>query len=148
MARTVNSLGVAQYLGPRKVDLGIGYSVYDTGVEKTIVIDFDHENLPAASADDAAVPVIPANAFVVSARVYADEGFAGGTLDIGLAQKDGTAIDADGLVALGDLSAAGTWVDGDGALVGASVGAADAQVTVTGAPTSGRGQIVVKYLSV
>lgn len=154
MSRTVNSLGVAQYLGPRDSDLGVGYAVHDTGAERTLIIDFDADNLPTYSSNDATVPVIPAYSFVVSARLYASEAFTIGsadTVEVGLYQADGTVVDKDGLLAAGAAPGANTWRVGAGALVGASTGANDAQVKVSGTAadaniTAGRGQLIIKYI--
>lgn len=99
---------------------------------------------------------IPANAKVISATIFAltDWADSAGTmdLDLGVYQKDGTVIDADGLV-VNTLEAAldaGDLVVGAGSLIGATVGANDAYLVWddTGDATlsTGTARIVVEYI--
>lgn len=156
MTRIVNSLGIAQQVGPRGTTSGIGYAVYDTGFSRVLVYDYDFDNLPSASKDDSGVPTIPANSYIVQGFHQVVDAFTVGSTDtvqFGLDQPDGTNINVNGLDAAVDLDAAsvGDWTTFDGALIGASVGANDAQVTVSGVSdsaniTAGRGVIVVEYI--
>jgi len=155
MGRKVNSLGSAQYYGPRDYDAGYGYTITSFGRVKVLEYVYDYTNLPAASANDAAVPVIPANSYIVEGYHQVIDAFTVGstdTINFGLDQTDGTTIDVDGLDATVDLEgqSVGDWTTFNGALIGASVGANDAQVTVetsaAGAVTAGKGVIVLKYI--
>jgi len=137
-------------------------------VEKYLVVDLDYDDLPAYTADlnndgtndgfagdDA---YIPAGSYITDARVIVEDAFTSGgatTLSIGLAQLDGTAIDADGIDATIAKAALGAnnAVACDGALVGgtATVGANDAYVyttVATGPYTAGKAKLVIKYITV
>lgn len=99
---------------------------------------------------------IPANALVISATFFAltDWADSAGTMDIdvGVYQKDGTVIDADGLIAnmLEAALDAGDLVVGAGALIAADVGTNDAYIVIddTGDATlsSGTGRLVIEYI--
>ncbi len=99
---------------------------------------------------------IPANAKVISCTLFAltDWADSSGTMDfdVGTYQKDGTVIDADGLIvnALEAALDAGDLVIGGGAQVGADVGGNDAYIVVddTGAATlsAGTARLVVEYI--
>lgn len=98
---------------------------------------------------------IPANAVITAAYIEVDVEFdsAGdtATLSVGLKEKDGTEISADGIDS-GILEAAltaGALVTCDGALIGASVGSVDSYIKFTygtEAFTSGSGKLIVEYL--
>lgn len=103
-------------------------------------------------------PYIPANAFVTRAWTVVDAAFTSGgsaTLNVGLYQKDGTVIDADGIdatIAVATL-AADVVVPADGALADGTqnVGANDAYVGVdydTAAFTAGSAKLVIGYVEV
>lgn len=94
---------------------------------------------------------IPAFATVISARAFVREAAAGGTsIDVGLFEFDGTAVDANGLIAAAttaDMDTSGDLVNGAGASIGGSVGTAPVTVGVTGTGdfTAGTVQIMVEY---
>lgn len=97
------------------------------------------------------IEVIPAGAFIKEAFILVEDGIALGatTLDIGLFEADGTAIDADGLVA--DATAA-ELVEGilklDGALIGTKMGDVAGYIKATqSADTAftGKGKLVVTF---
>ncbi len=100
---------------------------------------------------------IPASSLVIRATFFAltDWADSAGTMDIdvGVYQKDGTAIDADGLIVAmleGDLDV-GELVEGAGAIVGTTVGLLDAYIAITetGSATlsAGTGRLVVEYIA-
>ncbi len=104
------------------------------------------------AANDA---VIPAGSYITGAHLVVTTAAAGGTsINFGLANAAGTAIDADGIdaaVATAAL-AANKAVVCNGALVGGAdgVGAADAYVTTanTGTFTAGEAVLVISYIEV
>lgn len=137
------------------------------GVEQ-IVLDFDYTTLPAFNADlnndgtndgfiDGLTAKIPANSYITRATLVVTTAFTSAgatTLDIGLAQLNGTVIDLDGIdavIAKTAIDAVGETVLCNGALVGgtASVGTADAYVytTVTTGPyTAGAAKLIIEYI--
>lgn len=132
-------------------------STYD--VEGTVVVDLDAEALPAVADGSVFVNelpsvAIPAGALLRSATVITTTGFTSGgaaTLDIGLAERDGTAIDADGIdaaIALTAIDTVGEEVACDGALIATKL-AKDSYVTVnvgTAAYTAGRAKLLIKFI--
>lgn len=130
------------------------------GIRKALVVDLDDATALVDTYSSAAGPndaFIPANALIVSAHFVVDTAFTSGgaaTLDIGLFNAAGTAIDADGIdadIALAALAADDAVVC-DGILVGiANVGAADAYVGFsyeTAVFTAGSGKLVIEYVEV
>lgn len=118
--------------------------------QETLQVTFSYDDLPAASSDDNLILTIPANSVLVSADIRVHTAFAGGTsYDFGLAETDGTAIDADGIDAAVATAAltAGAYIACDGALIGANIGSADGQITVaaTGTYTAGKATLTVVY---
>jgi hypothetical protein len=102
---------------------------------------------------------IPAGAYITDAYILVTEAFtdsgSDATLTIGLAQEDGTVIDADGIdatIAFTALNATTDVVACDGDYVGRALKlAANAYLyaTVASGPfTAGKAKIVVKYLKV
>lgn len=89
---------------------------------------------------------IPAGASIVSARFIGEVTF-DAAVEFGTSQKDGTAIDQDGLIATGS-PAADTVTTGAGAQVGTTIGEAGYLVVTatTAAPTVGSGKLVVEYI--
>ena len=128
-----------------------GAQIAATNLNKKIKYEFDYDDLPGADTGNEMVLEIPAGSQIVSSKLKVGTAWAGGTsIDIGLAQEDGTVIDADGLdaaIATASLTA-GAIIEGDGALVGASVGANDAVVTVgaTGSFAAGTATLIVEYI--
>lgn len=148
-ARGLNVMGARKQL-EMDVDLSL---VADAATGYPVDLDNDGTNDGFGDND----AYIPANSAIVSAIFVSGEAAAGGTsVNIGLYQKDGTAIDADGLFAalltaemgLGEVS------HGDGALVqesgigAAGVGANDAYIAIanTGTFTAGKGRLIIEYI--
>lgn len=146
--------GARQTFGPQDVE-HVKPAVYNhEGPIVTIVQPVVYDDLPAADTQDNLTLKIPANSFIVSARLYVTTDFdsTSGTtpIDFGLQQDDGTEIDNDGFVV--DLVADGSnagWAVGAGALVGASIGSVDGQIVVTegvGDLEAGEGFLLVEYI--
>lgn len=142
------------------------------GVEKQLVIPIvldrigsvDGVSFPADLDNDGtkdgftgADPYIPAGAVIRSAELYMSEAAVSAgaaTVAVGTYQQDGTAIDADGLIAAtGKASLTATaGIEGAGALVG-EVGSATLNsyigfVVGTAVFTAGEGKLVVTYVDV
>lgn len=120
-------------------------------------------NIPAAASigSSAAAPAandafIPAGAYITKASLVVTTAFTGtnATLNIGLYNAAGSAIDADGIdatIAVTDLASIGKAVACNGALVAgtATVGSANAYVSFdydTAAFTAGAGKLVIEYI--
>jgi len=157
MSREQASVNSAQYYGPREVNEGLDNQVATYGLtrQRELYFDFEQANagLPTANAeDDAGTLLIPANSFITNAYLEVGTAFTSGglaTLELGLQQADGTAIDADGLdtIAVAALTV-GSWHVLDGALVQATVGTDDAQISIDDAVavfTAGTGRLVIEY---
>jgi hypothetical protein len=117
------------------------------GVTKTAEWDFTFDNLPEV-LDSNLPQVIPAKASIIDATLFVDDTWTGATaFNVGLSKKDGTVVDADGLIAAADGKNEGDVNVGEGALVGGSVGADPVQLTVavTGTATAGKARVVVQY---
>lgn len=95
--------------------------------------DFDRDGVLKASSDDLTIrsAKVPAGAAILSAKVVVLKAAATAatTLDVGLVKLDGTAIDADGLLAAGALGAG--VLTGAGALIGKINGADDGYIKLT-----------------
>ena len=127
------------------------------GIIKSAVWDFDYNDLPSQGSTGLQLS-IPANATIVSAKLYVDVAFTSTStttdLDVGLYQAGGTVIDADGLITVSEatqtaIGTAGNVVTGAGALVGKTIGAAAGELKVTPSVddlTAGAGRIVVEYV--
>lgn len=148
--------GARQHYGPYEVEDKYGAVTRVAGVVKQIVQPISYGDLPAATEDDAIAPVIPANSFIVSARVYEETAFNSTsgttTVDVGLQETDGTEIDNDGLVVGITADGSGAdWTVGAGALVGATIGANPGQVVVTPSVSdliAGKAYAIVEYIEV
>ena len=129
------------------------------GAKKRVVFRYDSQaplNSETAGNTDGRELSIPANAYITDAYFIVETAFTSGgstTLTVGLAQDDGTVIDADGLdatVAKTAIDAVGDVVVMDGALVGGTsvVGnEAFLYFTVgTGPWTAGVGHVVIEYI--
>jgi hypothetical protein len=125
------------------------------GASKEVIVDFDFATAITAAAW-AHESYIPAGSYIRAATLIVTSAMTGtsGTLTIGLAQKDGTVIDADGIdatIAQADLEA-NEVVLCNGALAGGtlSIGAANGYIytTLGGTVTGGRGRLVVEYIEV
>lgn len=124
------------------------------GAVKELVVDITDMGTNITAAAFSHEAAIPAGSYIIGAYLKVTSAMTGttGTLTIGLAQKDGTVIDADGIdatIAQADL-AAGKAVSCDGALVGgvATVGSAPAYVYTTkgGTVTGGAARLVIEYI--
>ena len=114
---------------------------------------FSYDDLPVATLDEAQQR-IPGNSFIESATLRVLTAIDGTTptLTIGLVEKDGTTIDADGIdaaIAESALDAVGETVLCDGALVAklVGIGAEDGQLVVTtgGTVTAGKFSLEIVY---
>ena len=150
--------GVANHYGARTTDGSKGAQQSTcNGIVKSAVWDFSYDNLPASGTSNLQY-AIPANATIVSAKLYVDVAFTSTStttdLVVGLYTSAGVAIDADGLVSASEatqtaIGTAGNVVTGAGALVGTTIGATAGEVVV--APTvddllTGKGRLVVEYV--
>lgn len=130
------------------------------GLKRFFVLEIeDMTQVPATAADPQQNDAyIPAGSFITAAYIIVDTACTSGgsaTLNVGLQERDGTAIDADGIDATVAVSALGAneAVVCDGALVGgtATVGADNAYISFdydTAAFTAGAIKIVVEYITV
>ncbi len=153
MADWTNSDGLeVRFNGPEAGQTGA--SVSTMGAAKQLVVDIADMSTDITAAADGNEAFIPAGSFITNAYLKVTSAMTGtsGTLTIGLAQKDGTAIDADGIdvaVAQADL-AADKAVVCNGALVRgtATVGSANAYVYTTkgGTVTAGAAKLVIEYI--
>lgn len=157
MADWTNSDGLeVRFTNPEAGATGAGVP---GGATKELVLDFTFGTAVTAAADGHEA-FIPAGSYIKSATLIVTTAATSGgtaTLTIGLAQKDGSVIDADGIdaaIALADLAAAKV-VKCDGALSGgvASIGANNAYVYTTpttagDAFTAGKGRLVIEYIEV
>lgn len=140
--------GVRKNYGPRTTENKVPSVHNQNGADREYVVDFSYDSLPSASEVDNLVQSIAAGSLIKSAVLKVGTAWAGGTsLSIGLAQADGTAIDADGIdaaVATASLTA-GAVIVCDGALIGASVGANPGQIvaSTSGSYTAGTARLVV-----
>lgn len=104
-------LGVRNHYGPKVINEGSKFGGQVSTSGKTITAEwvFSYDDLPALVAQGGMETHIPAGSVIHRASIQAIEAFTGGTsYDIGLQQKDGTEIDADGLwdlLAIASLSA-------------------------------------------
>lgn len=143
--------GRQTHFGPLDTDQKRGAVVAGVGKTKQVEYVFSYDDLPADDDGNEMLIRIPAHSFIEAAYLKVGTAWAGGTnINIGLAQTDGTVIDADGIdaaIATASLTA-NAIIDCDGALIGASVGANDAvlEVTDTGTYTAGTATLVIEYL--
>lgn len=149
--------GVTTNYGPRKTTLQYG-SANTLEYRRTAKWVFNYDELPAAGTNNQQ-QVIPAGSTIVQSRFRVITPFTSTStttdLDVGLAQSDGTAIDADGLLTAANLTqtvigVAGDWVSGTGALnAHLSSATYNGELTVTPTAndlTAGRAEIYVEYL--
>ena len=145
---------IAPALGPEKViELDVEYDQIGSALSTFVDQDSDYDG--TNDSFSSLHSYIPANAVITDAKFYVKTAFTSGgaaTLDIGLYQKAGTAIDADGLVAGQAVAGltAGTCIVGGGALAtNDNVGANNAYIAMTygtAAFTAGSGKLVVRYI--
>lgn len=150
--------GVANYYGVRTTNGKFGgQQSTKNGVVKSAVWDFDYNDLPNYGSNGLQFS-LPANATIVSAKLYVDVAFTSTStttdLDVGLYQAGGTVIDADGLITVAEatqtaIGTAGNVITGAGALIGKTIGAAAGELVVTPSTAdllTGAGRIVVEYV--
>lgn len=139
-----------RFTGPEAEQSGAGTQ----GAVKELVVDISDMSTDITAAAFSHEAFIPANSYIIGAYLRVTSAMTGtsGTLTIGLAQKDGTAIDADGIdvaIAQADL-AAGKAVLCNGALVAgtATTGSAPGYVYTTkgGTVTGGAARLVIEYI--
>lgn len=134
---------------------------------RQMVVDLNYDNLPAETSDldndgtndgwNDADPYIPAYSLITRAFVIVESAFTTGTsaaLNIGLSEKDGSVVDADGIDAAIAVSALAVddAVVCDGALVGGAVltGSANSYIKAapsTGSFTAGKAKLVIEYVT-
>ena len=134
--------------GPRTTDEKFGGTTSDD-VIKTAAWSFDYNDLPASGATNLQ-NVIPANARVLEALLEVITPF-NASLTVGLETSAGVAIDADGLIAAAQASAAaaavgGAVITGTGALIKKTVGTSAGELVVATTSTAGRGRVLVRYI--
>lgn len=143
----------ATHYNGREIEDVLGSKYEGQNGKNIMSYTFSFDDLPVATLDEAAL-TIPANSFIVSATLRVITAIAGTvpTLTLGLAQKDGTAIDVDGIdvaIAAAAIDAVGETVLCDGALVGglAGIGAARGQLVATtgGTVTAGKFSLEIEY---
>lgn len=136
------------------------------GAKRHMVVDINHDDLPTFTTDSdndgtndafsGQDPFIPAGSYITGAWIIVETAFANGTsYDIGFYDEDGSAIDADGIVAavtLAELSGSNTAHVCDGDLVGgtAHVGTDNCYLVVadTGGFDAGKAKLVIEYIPV
>jgi hypothetical protein len=146
--------GSTQHFGPRDAEVTPPFTLSTVGALSQLVVPLKFDDLPAADVEREDIPVIPANSIVTRVVVTpAKEAFVGGTsYNIGIAEKDGTPVVADGIFAaipLAELNAGGTGLATEGATVGASVGTDDVVITAaeTGVFTAGLAYITIEFIA-
>ncbi len=143
----------ATHFGIREIEDVLGSKYAGSNGVNVLSHTFSFDDLPVASLDEANLS-LPANCFIESVSLRVITAFAGGTSYlIGLAETDGTTIDADGIsgaaLALTEMDAIGDNVECDGALVNLLVGiGADlgqVEVVATGTYTAGKAVLEIRY---
>jgi hypothetical protein len=131
-----------------------GGEVATSGSKKQLKFSFNYDSLPAVSAGNEMLAVLPAGVIITAAYIVVKAAMTGtsGTLTIGTYQADGGgAVDADGIdVAVAQAALiANTTIVCDGAQIGAGVVLAEraAIVAVTGGTvTGGSFDLIVEYI--
>lgn len=143
----------ASHYGAREIEDVLGSKYSGENGKNIMSYTFSFDDLPVVTLDEAA-QTIPANSFIVSATLRTIIPIAGTTptLTLGLTEKDGTAIDADGIdvaIAAAALSVIGETVLCDGALVASlqGTGAERGQLVATtgGTVTAGKFSLEIEY---
>lgn len=130
-------------------------SNYGEEQEVVVILEASRMDLTGGLVGQRPNTFIPANSFIVSAKLVVTEGFDSGstaTLDLGLANSDGTytGLDEDGIdVAIAEtaIDTAGKTVACDGALIGTILtkGGYPSYDVDTAAYTTGKGYLVITY---
>ena len=154
-----NNDGLNIKFGPESARPAVEGSPKQAGLTKTYEFLLDFAELPTTATPERflnRVPgvIIPAGVLLQSAKIVTLSGFASSgsaTLSLGLAQPDGTTINATGIdatVAKTAIDTVGETVVCDGALIG-TILAADACVTVTVGTAdfnAGKGKLLIEVL--
>lgn len=127
------------------------------GARNEVIIDFDFASLEVFDEGDTQsstmdrfselMAYIPAGSAVVSAMVVPVDDF-DAAVNVGTYEKDGTVIDADGLVAAATPTVATGLEEGAGAQIG-DVMTEDSYIVIApnvGDPTAGKARLVVTYI--
>lgn len=168
MAKWTNSDGLTVRMGGENpVTYNVGEPRNSGDIVKSMFIDFDYVNYPNYDKDanndgtkdsfTGHTPEIPAGSTIHRAYIQVKAAITGGTatgIDIGLYNKAGTAIDADGLAtaagagALAGLTANTTVVCSGALASNDNIGTADAYVKFTpnGTLAAGTGRLVIEYV--
>jgi hypothetical protein len=148
-----NGAHAATHYGAREIEDVLGSKYAGSNGVNIMNWVFSFDDLPVATLDEAQ-QVIPGNSFIESATLRVITPIAGTTptLTIGLVEKDGTTIDADGIdvaIAATAIDAVGETVLCDGALVakllGIGVEAGQLVVTTGGTVTAGKFSLEIIY---
>lgn len=131
-----------------------GGEVQSAGQKKELRFPFSYDDLPAVSAGNEMLAVLPAGSMITAAYIIVDSAMTGtsGTLTIGTYQADGGGVvDADGIDAAVAQAAllANVTIVCDGAQIGAGTVLAErsAIVAVTGGTvTGGEFTLIVEYI--
>lgn len=151
--------GRLTHYGPRGLGGKEGRSQSRVGNDVEVVYEFTHDELPlVASEVNEMINTFPEGSHILEASFTVVEAFAGSDgsstdpfLAIGLAEPDGTAIDADGLVvvdALTDVDAVNDVIVGAGALIDTAVAEKSQLVAAldgSSSLTAGKGKVFLKY---
>lgn len=135
-------------------ELTVPFDLQAIGTD-AVSFSVDTNNDGTKNAFNEADPFVPKGAAIIEAFVVMDEAAAGGTsMNAGFYEKDGSGIDADGLIgntagALANLTA-GDVIKAGGADVEETVSTTlDAYIGIrsNGTFTAGKGKLVVRYLT-
>lgn len=155
----VNADGLfVEYGTARTLGAQIGQTIHNDGTRKQMVATLEASRMVIGGGLIGGRPTvfIPAGSYLESALLVVTEGFDSGTtatLDLGLANKDGTYtnLDEDGIdaaIAEGDIDTAGKEVAANGDLIG-TILAYDAYPSYdvdTAVYTTGKGFLVITYI--
>lgn len=113
---------------------------------------FQMSDLPTTSEVDVQIIKLEPNAVIKSVDVFILKALSGGTdFTVGMAQLDGTAIDADGILTTNTTTAVNSFIPGDGGLINetsTSLGNNESQLVATTDHTAGVVKVVVEYVRV
>ncbi len=137
----------ATHYGRRDIEDVVGSAYVPALGVSVLEYQFSFDDLPVSGVDSL-IPRIPAGSVIRSSILTVVEPMTGtsGTITMGLAEPDGTAIDVDGLdaaVAQAVLIAKASIV-GDGALIGVGIGVEEGQVVVTTGGTVTAGKFILR----
>lgn len=150
--------GTVKNYGTRATDMKWGGPTDGDCLIKTIVWDFNYNDLPDAATNNLGFS-IPAGSTVVRCYLRVVTAFTSTStttdLDIGLQRANGTEIDNNGLVTASEatqttIAVDGALITGAGALIGKLSDATyDGELVVTPSANdllTGRGQVILQYI--